>query len=137
MSLELSRRSFAYWDIDENDWVVAPGDYTVQVCRDSATVSLENTVSLDGDNLVRALTLDSTVQEWWSHPVVGRELLATLASGPAEVPQGGESPADLMRMVASMPMRTVIMMLGDAAPVDALEKLMARSRSRRRKSVQS
>lgn len=137
VSLELSRRSFAYWDIDENDWVVAPGDYTVQVCRDSATVSLENTVSLDGDNLVRALTLDSTVQEWWSHPVVGRELLATLASGPAEVPQGGESPADLMRMVASMPMRTVIMMLGDAAPVDALEKLMARSRSRRRKSVQS
>lgn len=137
VSLELSRRAFAYWDVDQDDWVVAPGDYAVQVCQDSATVSAEQTLTFRGDDLIPVLSFDSTVQEWYSHPVVGRELLATLASGPVEVPQGGESPADLMRMVASMPMRTVIMMLGDAAPVDALEKLIARSRSRRRKSVQS
>ncbi|MDA2892192.1 glycoside hydrolase family 3 C-terminal domain-containing protein [Mycolicibacterium sp. BiH015] len=126
----LGRRAFAYWDIDRDDWVVAPGDYTVQVCRDSATVSLEQTVTLEGDKLIPELTFDSTMQEWFSHPVAGQELLNALASGAAQVPHGAQPSGDMMRLVAAMPMRTVITMLGDAAPVDALEELMARSRGR-------
>ncbi|MDG4666156.1 glycoside hydrolase family 3 C-terminal domain-containing protein [Mycobacterium sp. 236(2023)] len=131
-TIELDRQAFAYWDVQRNGWVVAPGEYTVQVCENAATVTVEETVTLHGDHLVDALTMESTVEQWFSHPVVGPALLAEFAPGA----DASEQAPDMLRMVGSMPMRTVVGMLGDAAPVAKLERMaeLSRRETRRRTS---
>lgn len=123
-TMELDRRAFAYWDVDRDGWVVAPGEYTVQVCENAATVTLAESVTLHGDHLLDALTMESTVEQWYTHPVVGPVLLTELAPGA----DASEQAPEMLRMVGSMPMRTVVAMLGDAAPVAKLEEMMELSR---------
>ena len=128
VSLDLDRRTFAYWDVEQPGWAVAPGRYAVQICQDAATVTAERTITLTGDVRVRELTLESTVEEWYSHPAVGPALLADLAAG---VPADRGIPAvtpELLRMIGSMPMQKVVDMLGDAVPASTFDQLMARSR---------
>ncbi|PRC45438.1 glycosyl hydrolase, partial [Mycobacterium sp. ITM-2017-0098] len=128
VAMELDARAFAYWDVEQQDWVVAPGTYAVQICRDAATVALEVAVTLAGHLPVRELTLESTVQEWCTHPAVGAEFLAQVAAASPDGQGGADATADLLQMVGSMPMQTVVNMLGAAAPVAALTRLMARTR---------
>src|SRR6185312_9847265 len=45
VTLELDRRAFAYWDVREGGWVVAPGEYTVQIGRSAAEVVAAETVA--------------------------------------------------------------------------------------------
>ena len=128
VTLQLDRRAFAYWDVVESGWVVAPGTYAVQVCQDAETVVLEQAVTLAGDVVVHELTMDSTVEEWSTHPVVGPLLLTDLL---VDLPTDRGIPEvtpQLLLMVGSMPMRKVADMLGDAVPVSAFEALAARSR---------
>jgi beta-glucosidase len=129
VSVELDRRAFAYWDVRESGWVVAAGEYAVQIGRSSADIEAEATLTLAGDDVVPHLTLSSSVAEWFGHPVVGGELLdgflATLPDG------AGEMHAGMLQMIGSMPMRRFTADFGSALPAAELERLMARARSAR------
>ena len=127
LGFDLDRRSFAYWDTDRSDWVVAPGTYTVQVARDAATVVAESAIDLRGDDIAEELTLSSSVEEWLTHPLVGPDLPAILAAWTPEG-SGPDVTPELLRMIASMPMQKVVDMLGDAADPSDLESLMERTR---------
>jgi beta-glucosidase len=127
--LDLDRRAFAYYDIRAAGWIVAPGTYIVQAGENAATVLCEAAISLTGDLIIPELTLDSTVQDWFTHPIVGATLLDELTTGMT----GGQRSAlpadpDLLQMVASMPMHKALEMLGGAVPEATLQRLMARSR---------
>ncbi|MGY1680994.1 glycoside hydrolase family 3 C-terminal domain-containing protein [Geodermatophilus sp. SYSU D01176] len=129
--LELDRRAFAYWDVVEGGWVVAPGEYAVQVCDDAETVLLEDRVTLAGDDLVRVLTLQSSVAEWFTHPAAGPALVEALT---ATMPAGAASPEEqavLLRMVGSMPMRRFAADFGAALPQGLLDRLMAETAATR------
>jgi beta-glucosidase len=129
VTLDLDRRAFAYYDIREPGWIVAPGTYVVQVGENAATVVAEAAITLAGDRVIRELTLDSTVGDWFTHPIVGAALLDELAAGMTQEQRSGlTADPDLMRAVASMPMRKALGMLGGAVPEATLERLMARSR---------
>ena len=129
VALELDRRAFAYWDVRVQDWVVAPGEYAVQVCRSATDVEDERTVTLTGDAVVPELTLQSSVAEWFEHPVAGPELLAgflaTMPEGAAEMHTG------MLQMIGSMPMRRFAADFGAAIPAAELERLMAAARAAR------
>lgn len=127
-SVDLGRRAFAYWDVEHDGWMVTPGAYSVQVCRDAANVVLEQTVTLAGDVPKIELTMESTVEQWCSHPVVGPEFLEQVSSATSAGEGAPDAVSDLLRMVGSMPMQTVVTMLGDDAPQAALDMLMARTR---------
>jgi beta-glucosidase len=129
ISLDLDRRAFAYYDIGAAGWIVAPGTYVVQVGENAATVLCEAAISLDGDLIIPELTLDSTVQDWFTHPIVGATLLDELTAGmTGEQRSALPADPDLLRVVASMPMRKAVGMLGGAVPEATLQQLMARSR---------
>jgi beta-glucosidase len=129
VELALDRRAFAYWDVREGGWVVAPGEYTVQVCASAAEVLAQETLTLPGDPLVPELTLASSVAEWVTHPVVGAQLLEALL---ASVPDGGEGMHDgLLTMIGSMPMRRFAADFGAAVPLDELDRLVAVAREAR------
>ena len=129
VAVELDRRAFAYWDVREGGWVVAPGEYTVQIGRDAADVVAEATVTLVGDDIVPELTLGSSVAEWFEHPVVGGQLLegflATMPEGAAEMHAG------ILHMIGSMPMRRFAADFGAAIPAAELERLMAEAKAAR------
>jgi beta-glucosidase len=127
--LDLDRRAFAYYDIGAAGWIVAPGTYVVQVGENAATVIGEAVISLTGDLIIPELTLDSTVEDWFTHPIVGATLLDELTAGMTDEQRSGlPADPDLLRMVASMPMRKALGMLGGAVPEATLQRLMARSR---------
>ncbi len=129
VTLDLDRRAFAYWDVRHDRWVVAPGTYAVQVATSSRDVELEAALELAGEVVVTELTLDSTVGEWATHPVVGPTMLAEMtADMPPDERASLTGQAELLRMVESMPLRKVLGMLGGRVPQETLERLMARSR---------
>ena len=130
VELRMDRRAFAYWDIEQGGWVVAAGEYTVQVCADASTVLAEQTVTLVGDSLVRELTMESTVGDWFGHPVVGPALMAGLASAmtPEQALQAEQNP-DGLKMVESMPMQQFLVFTNGAIPVEVLEQLLELSKT--------
>ncbi|PWW24997.1 beta-glucosidase [Geodermatophilus normandii] len=129
VELELDRRAFAYWDVREGGWVVAPGEYTVQVGASAAEVLAEETVTLAGDTVVPELTLGSSVAEWFEHPVVGPQLLEGFL---ASMPDGAaEMHAGMLQMIGSMPMRRFAADFGSAIPPAELDRLVAVARDAR------
>jgi beta-glucosidase len=130
VELALDRRAFAYWDVDLNDWVVASGAYVVQVCADAETVLVEESLALTGDTVVRELTMDSSVGDWFAHPLVGPALMAGLTqSMTAEQQQQAEANPDGLRMVESMPMQQFLVFTNGAIPVEALDQLIDLSKT--------
>ncbi|OAD97628.1 glycoside hydrolase family 3 C-terminal domain-containing protein [Arthrobacter sp. OY3WO11] len=130
VALTLDRRAFAYWDIELGRWVVPAGTYTVQVCSDASTVLAEQDTTLAGDSIIRELTLDSTVGDWFAHPTVGPALMAGLAASMTEeqAQQAQENP-DQLKMVESMPMQQFLAFTNGAFPPEALHSLMELSRT--------
>lgn len=120
--LELDRRAFAYWDIDNNDWTVAPGDYIVQLAQDAATVTAEQTIALIGDQRTSAVTLDSPISAWLDHPAIGETTNQTLGFASVEIP------AEQMAQVRSMTMRQFVRISGLPIAIDALEAIAEQSR---------
>ncbi|WP_456284386.1 beta-glucosidase [Microbacterium sp. JZ101] len=129
VTFELDRRAFAYWDVEAGDWVVASGDYAVQVCADAQTLIAEQIISLAGDTVVRELSMESSVGDWFAHPLVGPALMEGLtASMTPEQQQQAEANPDGLRMVESMPMRQFLVFTNGAIPAEALEQLIGLSR---------
>jgi beta-glucosidase len=129
VSFPLDRRAFAYWDVREHGWVVAPGEYTVQIGRSATDIVAAAGVALAGDDVVPELTLSSSVAEWFAHPVVGAQLLeGFLAALPGDA---GELNESLLQMIGSMPMRRFAADFGAALPAGELDRLIATAQAAR------
>jgi beta-glucosidase len=102
VELALTRRAYSYYDVTRSDWVVATGEYTVQIGRSSHEVVLEAAVSLIDSRPVQKLTVNSALTEWLAHPVTGPLLRRAAGAGSAE---GGTS---VLEMVGSMSMRRLM-----------------------------
>lgn len=129
VEFELDRRSFAHWDVTNKGWSVLPGQYRLELGRSAAEVIESRCVDLDGDTQVHGpLSLDSTVGEWFGHPVVGPALMEAMlaAAGPEQLAAADQA-ADGLRMVESMPMRQFRNFPGVAMPDSAIESLIALS----------
>jgi beta-glucosidase len=130
VALTLDRRAFAYWDVELDRWIVPAGGYTIQVCSDASTVLAEEEVTLAGDSIIRELTLDSTVGDWFGHPAVGPALMAGLtASMTEEQAKQAQENNDQLKMVESMPMQQFLAFTNGLFPAEALEALMELSKN--------
>ncbi|MEH0628482.1 glycoside hydrolase family 3 C-terminal domain-containing protein [Streptomyces stelliscabiei] len=129
VEMNLDRRAFAYWDITRGDWTVAPGRYQVQLGDNAHDVVATATLDLAGDHLLRPLTLDSTVSEWFGHPTVGPALTAAMTAGLTQEQAAAavEGNADALLILSSMAMRQFVGFLPHPVPDEALERLMKMS----------
>ncbi|MEU9455830.1 glycoside hydrolase family 3 C-terminal domain-containing protein [Streptomyces sp. NPDC048277] len=129
IGLDLGRRAFAHYDVQDGGWAVAPGEYLVQIGENAATVIAEASVSLAGDVVAQELTLESTFGEWIAHPVIGSTLLQELTAALPE-DQGsklGDRP-ELLQAVRDVPMKRVVGLVEGGALDRTLERLMERTR---------
>lgn len=124
VELTLGRREFSYWDIQLGRWVVTPGSYHVLLGRDSNNIEDQVTIDLEGDHIIRELTLESTVEEWMSHPIVGDALLVELKHDMLTT----LADPQMLRVLGSLPMQKIVNLLSGSLPDGAVESLMARTR---------
>ncbi|MFK4790886.1 family 78 glycoside hydrolase catalytic domain [Microbacterium sp. ZW T5_56] len=130
VEVELDSRAFAFWDAPKSRWWVQPGAYRIELARSSAEVIDSADALLDGDvDRPGPLGLDSTVAEWFGHPVVGPALTAAMmAAVPAEQQAAAEENSHMLRMVESMPMGQFARFPGVDISDEALQQLVALSR---------
>jgi beta-glucosidase len=128
VTLSLDRRAFAYYDIHYADWVIAGGDYRIQVGQNASDIVAEHIVTLPGDQLVPKLTLDSPFEEWLAHPSLREPVLELIVSGLAQGQSGVSSALlddpDVLKMVGSMPIRQLAMFPGVELPLEKLSSLL-------------
>lgn len=124
VQLTLDRRALRYWDITRSDWVVPAGNYTIQVAENASEVLLQQDVQLDGDELPVALSLQSDVAEWVSHPVAGPALRDRLNQIMAANSQHLDDDSDGTKMMLSMPMNQILSILGGAIDGDWLLSML-------------
>lgn len=66
---ELDKRSFAYFDMDEKDWRVETGNYTIEIGQSSRNIRLKRTVKAAGSGRKKfTVTLDTTVGDAYGIP---------------------------------------------------------------------
>ncbi|MFJ3779041.1 glycoside hydrolase family 3 C-terminal domain-containing protein [Streptomyces sp. NPDC090075] len=129
VELPLERRAFAHYDIEADRWHVAPGAYIVQIGESAAEVVAEQTVTLIGDNIAAALSLDSAIGAWLAHPVAGPMLRAALmAEATEQERQQAEANGDMMEMVASIPARQFLHFPGVSVSTDDLTEILEATR---------
>ena len=78
VSFDLAARDLSYWHPGLHRWVVEGGEFVIEVGASSR--DLRGSVSLDveGEPLWGELTVMSTIEEWFAHPVGGPLLQAAL-----------------------------------------------------------
>jgi beta-glucosidase len=130
VEFDLDARAFAYWDIAEGRWLVAPGDYTVQIGENASTIVAEQVVKLAGEVIAKELTLDSSVGDWFGHPVVGPVLMRHIQATMTEEQQKQAAEhADLLRMIESLPMHQFISPMGVQLPDQAVQEMLELSKA--------
>ena len=128
VELPLERRAFAYYDIEQGGWAVAPGSYTVQVGENASHVVAERTIALTGDVDAAALSLDSSLGDWLAHPVAGPLLQQALDAGATEKKrQRDETDGGLIHMVASIPARQFLHFPGISLSTDDLTQILEKT----------
>jgi beta-glucosidase len=100
VQFELDDRAYSHWNVRTHSWLIAGGEYTIGVGGSAHDIAQSAAVHLRGPKPGR-LTLDSRVSEFLAHPVTG-PILARAAGDATD----GE--ANLLDMVASMPMRRLM-----------------------------
>ncbi|MET0886350.1 MAG: family 78 glycoside hydrolase catalytic domain [Mycetocola sp.] len=131
VELDLDRRVFAFWDVTADRWWVEPGTYTVQLGRSAVDIVDEATVTLAGDtDRPKPLSLDSTVGDWFGHPVVGPALMHAMMAGASEEQlAAAEDNGNMLKMVESMPMGQFARFPGVEIPDEALDQLISLSQA--------
>lgn len=129
LTFELDRRAFAYYDIEDRRWAVTQGEYTIELGRSSTDIADRKKIHLEGDAARPSpLTLSSTVEEWFTHPVVGAMLIEGIsASMTDEQRAAAEGMQDGLKMAYSMPMNQFAKFPGVNIPQESLEQLMLAS----------
>ena len=90
VSFTLSKRAFAYWNTQLNDWHVETGDFVIAIGKNSREMVLEEKVFIQSTvNILQEVTVDSIFLDLWKDPRA-MEVLAPLVKTAADGLSGGE-----------------------------------------------
>ncbi|MFI5933508.1 glycoside hydrolase family 3 C-terminal domain-containing protein [Actinoplanes sp. NPDC051494] len=78
VTVELDRRAFAFWHPALRNWTVEGGEFGIRVGSSSRDIRMDTTITLEGDDVVTPLTVESTADAWLAHPAAGEWLRTSL-----------------------------------------------------------
>ncbi|QNG17404.1 beta-glucosidase [Rhodococcus triatomae] len=133
VTVEVSRKDLAYWDIRSGGWVVESGTYTVEVGESSRDIRDRAQVQVIGEEPIVPATEESTLGELMHIPEV-REVVLKFAEQAIGADAAGHLEQDrgTLEMLGSLPVGRLPAIPGigfDAAAVRQLIELANRSRS--------
>lgn len=138
VSFTLDRRSFAYWDAEEHDWLVESGKFDIEVGPSSVCLPLKITIEVKAKkSKIKPITRYSTLGDIMAIPggaefvmQMIEQMAKTLGMGAPEGPAGedkqdGEGPAeqqgasdealggmDMMELMKGIPLKTLASFAG-------------------------
>lgn len=120
VTMHILRADLAHWDDRIDRWVVEGGLCTVRVGRSSRNIVCSCDIRVAADAVRTPLTVDSTLGELLSDPVVGPQLVEQFQA----MAPGDSLGTDMLRMISSMPLsRLKAFGAGEAAA--AVEQLLS------------
>jgi len=71
VTFQLSKRAFAYWNIEAHDWYVESGDFAIQIGKDSHDIVCEEKVKITAKEFIGSIeyNTNSTIGELVKHPL--------------------------------------------------------------------
>ena len=132
VALTVRREDLAYWDVRLDRWIVEGGDYLIEVGASSRDLRGSVVVRIEGDPVVRPLTMESSVADLLADPVAGpvaREAMAAVFGGGVGMDAAGASmmanDEAMMKMMASFPIGRLAAFPGVPVSYDGIETLIA------------
>lgn len=123
VTLELDRRSFAFWHSDRSDWVVEGGAFEIRVGSSSRNIHVSETIELGGDGITPVLRGGSAIKVWYEDAEAGPWLREKVeAGGFAPVLEDPTIGAMIMAMPLERLARIPIFGLDEAGVVDAVRR---------------
>ncbi|WP_394525648.1 glycoside hydrolase family 3 C-terminal domain-containing protein [Paenarthrobacter nicotinovorans] len=107
LKITIPAEELAYWSVDDNQWLVEGGDYTISVGASSRDLRLTSTVLLQGNEPRRPLTLQSTFGEAAAVPEFANALSELTGN------LGGEGHADA-KMLLDIPLSAMAVFTGQS-----------------------
>ncbi len=100
----LDQRAFSFWSTRLGRWAVEAGTFEIAIGHHSRDLPLTEVVTIEAPTLAGPLTADSTLQEWLDDPDARKRLTARV---PAGTGSGALADPELVKVIGSMPMRTL------------------------------
>jgi hypothetical protein len=130
----VKRGDLAYWDVRVDEWIVESGDYTFAVGASSRDIRGTAVISIEGDPVRLPLSFDSTMAEVFADPIAGpvvTQAIAELSAGIDLESMGQALGSDIQKMMASMPVRATIGMMGNPEQAEQFQQLLDLANSER------
>ena len=121
VELVVRRSDLAYWDVRVDRWVIEGGTYEVQVGASSRDIRSSSTVVVDGDEPALPLSLDSSIAEVISHPVIGERMRSIMIAAFGE----GEGAEGMLQMLGSFPIGRLAAFPNMPLTRDQVEQMIA------------
>lgn len=116
VTFNLTKRAFAYWNVELHDWHVETGEFDIMIGKSSRDILLTKTITVTGSvELPKTYTLDTTVGDIMDNPKAAQKvqdllkiMSKVLGGGSSEVEAEAISEEMVAAMMKYMPLRGII-----------------------------
>lgn len=130
VTFTLNKRSFAYYNVELQDWHVESGSFEILVGKSSQEIVLRDTLQVESTvRLKKTYSLNSTVGDLLSDPVTAETIGQLLRKFQEDSPMSGMADDDsfsdlLAAMMKDMPLRNLLAFGGGAVKEETLLQLL-------------
>ncbi|OAS17830.1 glycoside hydrolase family 3 C-terminal domain-containing protein [Paenibacillus oryzisoli] len=127
VTFTLSKRAFAYYHVEFQDWVVDTGDFEVLIGKSSADIALKETVHVTSSVVIQPrFTRNSTVGDVMEHPELAPVIMELVQHSPFASPADNGEESSSSEMMAAflkyLPLRGLAAFSGGALTEEMLDK---------------
>lgn len=127
VTFTLDKRSFAYFDVEVNDWHVETGEFEILVGKSSAEIVLKRNIRVNSTvSIAKTYTRNSTVGDLLENPRAATFVTDLLKHSPFGSSNGeGEGMSELMAaFLKYLPLRGLVAFSGGGLTVESLDSLL-------------
>lgn len=129
VTFTLDKRSFAYFDVEMNDWHVETGEFEILVGKSSAEIILKRNIRVNSTvSIAKTYTRNSIVGDLMENPRAATIVTDLLKHSPFGSSNGeGEGMSELMAaFLKYLPLRGLVAFSGGGLTVESLDSLLKR-----------
>lgn len=125
VTIDLDKRSFAYYNVDLHDWHVESGEYEILIGRSSRDIALRASVTVRSmQEIIPTFHRNTTLGELMENPATMPILAQLQGMAPSTAPSDAVSEEMMMAAMRDMPLRALLPFTGGAMTEETLGVLL-------------